>query len=208
MLQIDELKKKNGKLVELWSDGVCVAVMRQTDVYKNHIAPGTLIPEEVLAQLAADSMRKKAENRGAWMLSARDYSKKTMIERLSRVTGREAAEAAVEKFEQKGLINDERSAEHWAQTMLFDKLYSAKRTIFELCAKGIDKETAQNAVDSLEPDEDDQLDKLISKKYSAKLGDEAQIKKTFASLSRMGYNSYAIKRAVKRFTDREDFSDD
>ena len=204
MIIIDRIEKRRGNLVEVWSDEELVAVMRQYDAQINLIVPGARIDREELLELARRSMLKKAENRAAWLLSARDYSKKKLISRVAEMTGKEAAEEVAERLREQGYIDDERNAQRWAERMLFEKLYSARRTILELMQKGIDRQTAEQAVELLEPDENEQLDRLIEKKYAHKLEDEADIRRTFSSLERMGYGIGAIRRAVERAKNRED----
>lgn len=198
MLIIERLKQKRGGLIEVWADGQAVATLRQKDADKNMIVPGARIDEEELAQIERLSMLKKAQDRAAWLLSGRDYSKKRLVEKLAEVTGEEAAQEVAHRLEEGGYINDSRNALRWAEHMLFERLYSPARTVRELMLKGIDRDGAQQAVRQLEPDEEELLQKLIEKKYAHRLSDEKEIRRTFAALERMGYGAGMVKRALER----------
>ncbi|MGN0546123.1 MAG: regulatory protein RecX, partial [Acutalibacteraceae bacterium] len=78
----------------------------------------------------------------------------------------------------------------------------------ELFRKGISKEIVNNVVESLDFDPILHIIDLLNTKYSRSLSDEKGIKRTVASLQRLGYRWSDISAALRRIeTETEDIYD-
>lgn len=136
---------------------------------------------------------------GLRLLSYRDYCEKEMIIRLTQKGHkREYAGNAVERLAELGYINDYRYAESLARSLLERKGMSVKSVGYELVSRGISREIADNITESLDFDPILRIIELLKTKYARNLGDEKGIKKTVASLQRLGYGWSDINSALRQ----------
>ena len=80
-------------------------------------------------------------------------------------------------------------------------MYPKRRILQELRAKGIDRETAAEAVEAADIDDFQLALALIQKKYYNKLSDKASREKTAAALVRYGFGFDTVRRAMQTVTD-------
>ncbi len=158
------------------------------------------IDEEELAALESAVSFRRAFNAGMNLLSYRAHGKKELVNKLvSKKYDRSSAEKAVERLEELKLINDADFAEMLAKHLSERKGYSEKRVIQELLHRGIDRQTAENAVLTLDKNADERIIELLEKKYCRYLGDEKGRRRTFNALLRLGYSYSDINSAIRRF---------
>ena len=158
------------------------------------------IDENELAALEGAVSFRRAFNAGLNLLSYRSHGKKELVNKLvAKKHGRESAEKAVERLEELKLINDADYAEMMVRHLSEKKGYSEKRIMQELLLKGIDRETAEIAVSSLDKNPHMRIIELLEKKYSRYLGDEKGRKKVYNALLRLGYSYSEINSALKEF---------
>ena len=146
---------------------------------------------------------------GLRILSYHDHSEKEMNHKLcQKGYKKEYAVNAVEKLCEYGYVNDERYAENLADKLLRTKGMSARGIKSELICKGISREIADNVIEGLDFDPILRIIELLNTKYSRSLSDEKGIKKTVASLQRLGYGWSDIKSALRSVeAETEDFID-
>ena len=101
---------------------------------------------------------------GPVSLSLRDYARAQLQRKLEREAGSELARETVERLERAGLLNDGAYARRLARDMVERRHFSRRRTLQELTACGLDRETAEEAVEELEPDDAEQALELLRKK--------------------------------------------
>ncbi len=136
---------------------------------------------------------------GLRLLSYRDYCEKEMIIKLTQKGHkRECAENAVARLAELGYINDYRYAESLARSLGERKGMSVKSVRYELTGKGISREIADNVTENLDIDPILRIIELLKTKYARNLGDEKGIKKTVASLQRLGYGWSDINSALRQ----------
>lgn len=146
---------------------------------------------------------------GLRLLSYHDQSEREMINKLvQKGHKREYAVSASERLREYGYINDRRYAENLAEKLIRTKGMSIRGIRSELLSKGISREIADNVAESLDFDPILRIIELLNTKYSRNLSDEKGIRKTVASLQRLGYNWSDIKSALRSVeTETEDFDD-
>lgn len=146
---------------------------------------------------------------GLRILSYRDHSaKETVTKLVQKGHKREYSESAVEKLKEYGYINDERYAKYLAESLLERKGMNVRAIKMELLQKGISKETADNVTESLDFDPILRIIDLLNTKYSRKISDEKGVKRTVASLQRLGYKWSDINSAFRRLEiETEDIDD-
>ena len=162
------------------------------------------IDENELAALESAVSFRRAFNTGLNLLSYRAHGKKELIDKLvMKKHDRQSAEAAADRLEELHLIDDGEFAQRLAEELIRKKGYSLKRVRQELLRRGIDRETAEQAVELLDKNEQMRIIELIEKKYYRWLGDEKGRKKVFNSLLRLGYSYGDINSALREFEENE-----
>jgi len=166
------------------------------------------IDDEELTELESAVSSRRAFLSGMNLLSRRAHSKKELIIKLSQKYDRNAAEAAVNKLEELMLIDDEKFAEQYAEELYRRKHFALKRIENELRLKGVDSQTARDAVKRLDNDDINRIILLLNSKYKTKLSTEKGVKQAVNGLMRMGYSYSDIRKALDEVdckTEDDDF---
>ena len=153
--------------------------------------------------LPARSDFARAKSRALWLLSGRDYAAAELSQKLAPDFGRAAACAAARRMEELGLINDEAYAARLAEQLLFVKKVSARDAIYQMTARGLPRETVEQAVETLSPDPAEQLRELIEQKYRRSLSDEKGVRRVTAALARRGFAYGDIRAALRPYLSEE-----
>lgn len=161
---------------------------------------------EELAELEASVSSRRAFLCGAGMLARRAHGKEELYRKLCRKYSKEAACAAVDKLESLDLLDDEGFAEMLAKDLYTYKKYGITRVNQELLRRGIDRETADNAVKKLDKNDINRIILLLRTKYQSRLCDQKGINSVKNSLLRLGYSYSDIRSAFSEInTDAEEF---
>lgn len=167
---------------------------------------GDEIDEEQYKALADGIFKRRCFNRALNILSRRDHSEKELFIKLSKADGEEAATSAIEKIKSLGYIDDERYAAALAKELTERKGKSERAIMAELIHRGVDKNTAENAISSLTLDECDKINILLNGKYRRKLETEKGRQQVFNALLRLGYGYGEIRSAMREYD--ESFEDE
>lgn len=166
---------------------------------------GDEISEEEYSALAERIAKRRCFNRALNILSRRDHCEKELFRKLVRTDGEIAAQSAVKRVKELGLINDERYAQALSKELAERKGYSIRAINAELLHRGIDKYTAENAISELTLDESDKIKLLLDGKYSRRMRDEKGRKQVFNALLRLGYGYSQIRSAMREY---DEFSEE
>ncbi len=166
---------------------------------------GDEINEEQYKILADSIAKRRCFNRALNILSHRDHCEKELFTKLARQDGEAAAAAAVEKVKELGYIDDERYAKALSKELAERKGYSERAIKAELIHRGIDRYTAENALEETTLDECAKINILLNGKYRRKLSDEKGRKQVFNALLRLGYSYGEIRSAMR---DYDEFNED
>ena len=159
---------------------------------------GGCIGEEQLAALTAQSAYNRAHDTALYWLGQRDFSGKELEKKLIAGEAPPAVAAAVaERLRQVGLLDDAAYARRAARSLTQYKQYPRRRVEQELLRRGIDRQTAREAVEETDSDDFQQALALVQKKYYNKLTDRDLRQKTVAALARRGYSFEVARRAVE-----------
>lgn len=169
------------------------------------IYQGKEVDREELALLGERAEKRRAYNCAVSYLSRRDHSASELLLKLRQKGYKETAEYAVEKLQSEGYVDDERFARMYVRELINIKKYGKRRIEQELYRKGVDREIISLVLEEAEFGEGELCD-LINRKYLRYLSDEKGIKKTVASLMRMGYSFGEIRSALKRFAEEEEYN--
>lgn len=207
-MQVTEIKPRRKRLSALYLDGELAACLDAETLKEEGVRPGMELSDDALRELTEKSELRRAKEKALYLLSCRDHSKKELFDKLRRAAGEEAAGQAVGRMESLGLVNDDLYAEKLARELLFHKYCAARRTVFELTQKGIDKERAEALVAELAPDPGEQIAALLERRYAFAPEDEKGKKRAVSALQRLGYPWEEIRRALAHYAPDTGYEDD
>ena len=171
----------------------------------HHIRPNCEVDSALLNELDFSSQCCRAKAKAYQLLGYRDHTHKELYDKLCRSVSPEAAEQVCALLTEQGYINDEACAEKLAQYYVKTKQFGARRALYELVRRGIDKETAREAIESVETDPVDQICAIIYKKYTHLLdGDYKNRSKLTAALVRRGYSFDDVHAAIDQYAQWEE----
>ena len=165
-----------------------------------------LSPEKVEAITAAARLTRVKE-KALELLSARPLSRKELVDKLTArprnrdkepIADRESAEAAADRLEELGYLNDEAYArtvaEHYAA-----KGWGPARIREELYRRGVPRDYWDGALEELAAP-DDAIDAFLRKKLrGADLTDPKTWKRAADALARRGFRWEEIKEGLRRY---------
>ena len=205
-MRIDDVQRRRGSLVQLVLDGEPAALIDRKTFEESPYEVGSSLSEEQWVALKKESKTRRAWDKALYLLSLRDYARAQLQRKLEREAGSELARETVERLERAGLLNDGAYARRLARDMVERRHFSRRRTLQELTARGIDRETAEEAVEELEPDDAEQALELLRKKRYNELSDPDTRRRAASALARAGFGWDAVRCAMERR--REELAED
>lgn len=200
---ITAIEPRRKSLSAIYIDGEFALKLDTETVLCARLKVGDEIDDDRLYELIKTSDSRRAKEKALWLISYRDHSVGELRQKLSKDFGEEAVEKAIERLTELNLLNDESFAKKYAES-LSQKHLSQRQIQQKLRLKGIDRDLSVETVEDLELDEKEEIRALISRKYSRKLSDEADLRRTFAALQRRGFAYSDIKSVINEFTEFEE----
>jgi len=184
-------------------DGARFASLPAEQIEKLHlVADRELSPEEVerLEYVADVEAARRVALR---MLSARPCGVQEVLLKLrQRGHNPSAVAEAVGRLEASGLLDDRQFAQHFAR-IRSAKGHGRSRLLTDLLRRGVDRRTAESAIDQVleaeEVDEEAQIRALAEKRLS-QLGDlkrDVKLRRVVGYLARRGYRGGAVVEVVR-----------
>lgn len=191
-----EPRRKN--LTQLYLDGEPGPKVDTEVFLLSRLKPGDELTQEELSDLMERSDARRAREKALYLLEHRSHSKRELTEKIARTAAsREAAQAAADRLEEIGLIDDKAFAESYARELFLRKRFGALRVRQELSRKGIDRELIDQVMAPyLEEDTgEENIALVLARRYPLWREDEKIRRRAVAALQRLGY-SYGQIRAV------------
>ena len=195
---ITAIEPRRKGLSALFIDGEFVMNLDTQALLENRFDVGRELDDDELKEMIELSNERRAKEKALWLISYRDHSKKELKEKIQRTCDSDAAEKAVERMEELGLVNDEVFAQRYARKLLLQKKMTRRAAAFELSRKGIDKETAEAVLEEIEVDYRENIREIIEKKYR-NISDEKIKRRAAASLQRLGYGWDDIRAVLDEY---------
>lgn len=198
LTQIKETKK--GRLA-LFLDGEFVFSLDEETFARANLHEGDDLESWQVEDLRKQSDTRRALDKAMDYLSLRDHASGELYQKLCRKFDAPSAAYAVARAGELGLLDDAGFARRRAAELL-RKRKSRREILTDLAAKGIDRDTAAEAVEALyeceEEGEDPELATaraLVQRHYAAKLaaGKRDQVA---AALARRGFSHVIIREAL------------
>ncbi len=202
-MKIISVKKYKGKTYETELDDGRRIYLHADIIADFGLHSGSEFDRTELKKIIYASNFRRAYQRALYLLDYRDYSYREMLRKLTETYKNEKLCLEVmKKLNDIGIINDSRYAEKLARRMIEVKRYGMRRAVREIMLKGIDRNTAQEALEEYEGLADENLAYLLERKYSRLLTDEhdrKSVEKVKSSLVRYGYDYDEINCAVRNY---------
>lgn len=203
LTQIKETKK--GRLA-LFLDGEFAFSLDEDTFAAAHLHEDDELEPWQVEQLRKQSDTRRALDKAMDYLSLRDHASGELYQKICRKFDAHSAAYAVARAGELGLLDDAGFARRRAAELL-RKRKSRREILNDLAAKGIDRDTAAEAVESLydeaEEGEDPEMasvQALLERQYAAKLaaGKRDQVA---AALARRGFSHVIIREALAAYED-------
>ena len=204
-MQITAIEPRKKGLSALYIDGEFAMKLDTEVILAHRFDVGREITDEALHDCVLDSDRKRCKDKAMWLISFRDHSRRELLDKLRKDYPEDVAEAAVDRLEELGLIDDGRYARRYTADLVNLKHLSERGIRQKLREKGIDRNLIDEILEETEVDEDEQIRMIIEKKYASKLGDEKIRRRAVAALQRLGFGYQSIKSVLNEYTDIEEY---
>ncbi|MBR4868590.1 MAG: regulatory protein RecX, partial [Clostridia bacterium] len=178
---VTDIKKRRHRLTALFLDGEAVLIDTET-LLLSGIRVGQALSEEELVVLQDQSNRNRAYEKALYLLEYRPHSRQELLTKILREYPEDAANEAVQRVDELGLINDEQYASDLAQEFLNRKGYGVHRAKQELLRRGIDRDLIDQVLCETETDPETMLMQLITKKYKPIPTDRKGVEKVIAAM--------------------------
>ena len=203
----DIAPQQKGELYNIFFDGQFAFSADGGFIAENFLHKGDEFSPSAFEELKSLAEVQKAYRHGLYLLGYRDFSSKELIKRLCRKGVDEiVAEAAVEKIKAAGYINDERYAEKLVEH--HKQKSGSRKILYELQKSGIDRETAEEALENGYSEEDgiEAILRDMRRRFKPPESDDPaekrkQINKIFNRYIARGYAFETVKRAYNLFTE-------
>lgn len=183
------------------SDDGCLLIDSDYCVQKK-LKCGDVFCEQEVDELSIESQKVRAKAKALWLLSRRDYCSGELHKKLKEKFALEAADYAVCRMVELGLVNDRTYAKHLAEALIIGKGVAPRQAPYLMAQKGVDLELAKEVVTMREDDPRETIKRLIETKYARKLKEPRGTEKVFAALGRRGF-SFSDIRATLELVDTE-----
>ena len=200
LTQIKETKK--GRLA-LFLDGEFVFSLDEDTFARANLHEGDDLEPWQVEELRKQSDTRRALDKAMDYLSLRDHASGELYQKLCRKFDEHSAAYAVARAGELGLLDDAGFARRRAAELL-RKRKSRREILRDLAAKGIDRDTAAQVVETLydaAPEgEDPELATaraLVERQYAAKLA-AGKREQVAAALARRGFSHAVIREVLAR----------
>lgn len=196
-------KKGKGDKIHISIDGEYALTVDEMYFASLYLKDGQEISEQEYTVLEETVNIRRAYNCAVSLLSRRDHSRNELLRKLKEKGYSKGAEAAIERLQNSGYIDDERFCRLYASELIRLKGYGRRRVEQELYLKGVDREIVSGVLDEISFDTD-RLSDIIKRKYLAKMTDDKGRQKAFNALLRLGYSYGEIRDALENL--QEEFT--
>lgn len=194
-MELSTTLNKNGR-INIHTDGefrfAVSAFVYRSFPYRD----GDDVTEEALAELKTADDAERAHESALRMLTARAHGEKELYRKLRQKYDAQAAQSAVDRCKEAGLIDDAAFAADLAQALLARKGWSPDRVKTELLFRGVDRETAENAISALDIDRDSGIIMLLEKMRVTDDSPEKDKARAIRRLLNAGYSIHEIRKHI------------
>lgn len=197
--RITELSLYKGDTYKLELDSGQTFFLNCALVADYDLHEGGEMDADLLEKLQHADKLRKAKKRALYLLGSRMYCRNELYNKLLPTYGEEASRAAADAMQEYGYIDDEDYARKLAQRLIHGKRYGMGKTRWEMQRRGLDRNLIEDVLAEYSDDDiDGEIMHLLETKYSDKLSDPDDRRRTMAALARRGYGWSQVKRCMER----------
>lgn len=196
-MELTSRQGKNGK-IHLYADGEFRFAVSAFVYHSFPFRDGDDITEEELAELKASSDAERAHESALRMLTARAHGEQELYRKLRQKYDAAAAQSAVDRCREAGLIDDAAYAADLAEELYRRKAFSPERIRRELEQRGVDRKTADEAVLALDIDRDSGIIQILEKMRITDGATEKDKARAVRRLLTAGYSFSEVRRAMEQ----------
>ena len=183
---ITEIRPQKGQLCGLYSQGELICSLDSLLVAEKGLKPGEFAVA-TLRELLRQSQLRRAKTKALRLLGGRDYSARALTDRLRKDFDERTVNDVVASLAEIGAVDDARYAGLLVDHYVRGRRFGRRRVARELAAKGIDPETAREALDACDADERDAIREWLEGSLGRDLADQKGVRRAVATLQRYGY---------------------
>lgn len=197
-----EPQKHHPERVNVHVDGEYRFALAQELVFRAGLRTGDDISERRIQELEREDLHWKARESALSLLSFRARTAVELRRRLRRKEfPEEVAEACVQELVDRGLVDDSAFAEVFVRDRVRLRPRGTRRLVQELRAKGVDADTAADAVEEvLEREEVTELElaREAVAKWSARAGEDPlrARRRLYGFLARRGFGGETVRQIM------------
>ena len=174
--------------------------------YASSFCGQTQITPEELEELRLQGEQADAYDKALRLLAVRAHGEAELKRKMRQQYSAEAIDSALEKLRENGLVDDAAFASALAEERLRRKSWSPERIRQDLLSRGIDAETAKNAVNGLDIDRKKGIIDIISKMHLPDSPTRKDADRLIRRLLNAGYSMREIREVVL-FSEEENFDE-
>ena len=186
---------KKGR-INVHADGEYMFTVPAFVWYRSTLSGQKEADAEALDALRAEGLAYDAYEKGLRLLGNRAHGTAELRRKLRLDYPAEAAEAAVEKLSEAGLLNDEAYAEALAEELSRRKHWAPERILRELTQRGIDAGTAKNAAFGLDINKKQGIIDIITKMHLPQHPTKKDADRLIRRLLSAGYSMHEIREVI------------
>lgn len=203
-MKITDIQKAKGDRYTVFVDDEYFSILDIEIIMSNHLKVDKEVDTEFLQEVLRQAQRRTARERAYYLLGYRDHSKKELYDKLLKSASPEIALEIIQMVEEQGLLSDEEYARKLSRYYLESKKWGMKKAYFELLRRGIDKQTANEALAECDVDFVAQIKVVIEKKYYDCFEDYKKKQRAVAGLFRLGFSYDDIKTAMAELAEQNE----
>lgn len=196
-MRITDFKTTKQGRIALFADGAFLFSVHPETFASMGLSVGYELDEDAIHQLEAETELKKAKEKALTLLSYKEYTTQQLEDRLLRHVREDAAQQAVRRMEELGLLDDDDYAVRLARDLSQRKRFGILRIRQEMRHRGLSEEQIVYAVSLLEDNPEEQVRELLEKKYPEAWEDEKVKRRAFSAMMRMGYRAEDIRSVLR-----------
>ena len=202
--------KRDPDRISVDLDGSFAFALPATLVADQRLEVGDELDGEQVAALLAADLSSRATEAALVFLGYRPRSEKEVRDRLRRGYEQDAIDHAISRLHEWRYLDDADFARRWVENRTAHRPRGKRLLQQELRHKGIDTETAREAIDDADLDETGAAEELARRRLPAYAGDDpAAIRRRLgAYLARRGYGYDVIRIALDRALGESEDVDD
>lgn len=155
--------------------------------------------EETVRKARREQQRLRATQLALDMLARRSASRAELLRKLrGKGVAESHAKEAAAAMQSLGYLDDSRFADELCEYYFGEKLYGARRVKAELMRRGIDRDTADSALERFDVDPEARAEAFVRRRFGSVEGlTRESLKRIYGTLLRNGYSYSQACRAIK-----------